>query len=258
MRPLGGARALMGNRLKPCGDPSLRAVFLCCGYTPRMYLELRRKNRLLFFGGQWGGVKNSHRIQFQIFLKVYELRIAKNTFFATTKITLAYFSIFKFGLFYIGEQNPFLQSPNSWIQAGQHDHNFLLCLNERDHKKRFPYQTTVNLGESYIHYCFRINTNLQFLGKVWVAETFKSATLHPHVIKTMATTGDTSTGLLHDGLALSVQCTGSLVWGQPWESATGRWATVGHGRKRWGVFTKLGWKSRVKWRVWISSFICWW
>lgn len=46
------AGALMGNRLKPCGDPSLWAVFLCCGYTSRMYLELRRKNRLLFFGGQ--------------------------------------------------------------------------------------------------------------------------------------------------------------------------------------------------------------
>ena len=93
------AGALMGNRLKPCGDPSLWAVFLCCGYTSRMYLELRRKNRLLFFGGQWGGVKNSHRIQFQFFLKLYELRIAKNAFFCNHQNYLITLNIFKFGLF---------------------------------------------------------------------------------------------------------------------------------------------------------------
>lgn len=132
------AGALMGNRLKPCGDPSLWAVFLCCGYTSRMYLELRRKNRLLFFGGQWGGVKNSHRIQFQFFLKLYELRIAKNAFFCNHQNYLITLASSNLVYFHIGEQNPFLQSPNSWIEAGQHDHNFLLCLMNMIIRNDFP------------------------------------------------------------------------------------------------------------------------
>lgn len=160
-----------------------------------------------------------------------------------------YFSIFKFGLFYIGEQNPFLQSPNSWIQAGQHDHNFYSAWMNVIIRNDFPTKPPwIWVNRTYT----TVFVKLQFVGKVWVVETFKSATLHPHVIyqkrwQPRGQRGRQQRG--HVGHVPPAFCTMASLWVSnalvAWKfSSHGNqprvgWATVGHGRKRGGCSQNL-------------------
>ena len=214
----------------------------------------QKESTSLFFLCGGGGVKNSHRIQFRFFLKLYELRIAKNTFFFNHQ---HYFSIFTFGYSILVSKTLSFSHPIREFRLGNMIIIFYSAWMNVIIRNDFPTKPPwIWVNRTYTT-VFVTTPSSNFLERFGSLRLLNQQPSTPHVIKTMATTGTRPTGLLHDGLALSVQCTGSLQIRQPWESATGgfpRWAWS----KERGVFTKLGWKSRVKWRVWISSFIYWW